>query len=136
MKPLSPSGGRRHSAAPEKFLPGYARRVPRGRPPKSVDPTVSSSARLGAEIRASRVARGLTLHALARRIGFTPQHISEVELAKTSPSESFVAACDRALSADGRLLELYPAVPDRAAGEARNPFGLPSRADTLRAGSR
>jgi transcriptional regulator with XRE-family HTH domain len=56
------------------------------------------------------VARGLTLHALARRIGFTPQHISEVELAKTSPSESFVAACDRALGADGRLLELYPAV--------------------------
>src|SRR3954451_24648466 len=59
MKPLSPRGGRRHSAAPEKFLPGYARRVPRGRPPKSVDPTVSSSARLGAEIRARRVARGL-----------------------------------------------------------------------------
>jgi transcriptional regulator with XRE-family HTH domain len=56
------------------------------------------------------VARGLTLHVLARRIGFTPQHISEVELAKTSPSESFVAACDRALGADGRLLELYPAV--------------------------
>jgi transcriptional regulator with XRE-family HTH domain len=84
--------------------------VPRGRPPKSVDPNASSAARLGAEIRASRVARNLTLHALARRIGYTPQHISEVELAKVCPSEAFVAAVDRALDAHGRLLDLYPAV--------------------------
>jgi transcriptional regulator with XRE-family HTH domain len=83
--------------------------VPRGRPPKSVDPDASSAARLGAEIRACRIARNLTLHALSRRIGYTPQHISEVELAKVCPSEAFVAGVDRALNADGRLLELYPA---------------------------
>jgi transcriptional regulator with XRE-family HTH domain len=65
---------------------------------------------LGAEIRAARAARDLTLHALARKIGYTAQHISEVELAKASASEPFVAACDRALDARGSLLALYPAV--------------------------
>lgn len=84
--------------------------MPRGRPPKSVDPDASCAARLGAQIRACRAARGLTLHALSRRIGYTPQHISEAELANCPVSEPFVAALDRALHAGGRLLELYPAV--------------------------
>jgi transcriptional regulator with XRE-family HTH domain len=97
--------------------------VPRGRPPKSVDPTASAAARLGAEIRASRAARNLTLHALSRLIGFTPQHISQVELAKTSPSESFVAAVDRALGSDGRLLALYPAVRVELLVERENRSG-------------
>jgi hypothetical protein len=52
----------------------------------------------------------LTLHALSRRIGYTPQHISDAELAKSSVSGSFVSAVDRALDAHGRLLALYPAV--------------------------
>jgi hypothetical protein len=43
-------------------------------------------------------------------MGFAPQHISEVELAKASASEAFVAAADRALGAEGRLLALHPAV--------------------------
>jgi transcriptional regulator with XRE-family HTH domain len=65
---------------------------------------------LGAEIRARRLERNLTLEALAEQIGFTPQHVSEVELAKASVSRPFVAACDRALEAQGSLLELLPAV--------------------------
>ena len=84
--------------------------MPRGRPPKSVDPNASSGARLGAEIRASRVARNLTLEALSDRIGYTPQHISGVELADIVPSEAFVAACERALKALGQFLPLYPPV--------------------------
>jgi helix-turn-helix protein len=52
----------------------------------------------------------LTLHALSCRIGYTPQHISDVERARSSVSEAFVAAVDRALGAEGRLLDLYPAV--------------------------
>ncbi|MEA2224315.1 MAG: hypothetical protein QOH83_2691 [Solirubrobacteraceae bacterium] len=82
----------------------------RGRPPKPLDPTASNAARLGAELRSRRLERDLTLEALAGRIGFTPQHVSEVELAKTSVSRPFVAACDRELGADGSLLELLPAV--------------------------
>jgi transcriptional regulator with XRE-family HTH domain len=54
--------------------------------------------------------KGLTLEAFADRIGFTPQHISQVELAETCPSEYFVEIVDRALDARGRLLELHPAV--------------------------
>jgi transcriptional regulator with XRE-family HTH domain len=96
--------------APEKSSPDRLAPVPRGRPPKSVDPNASSSHRLGAEIRACRVARNLTLETLAVQIDYTPQHISEVELAKTCPSEEFVDAVDRALDAQGRLLNLYPAV--------------------------
>jgi len=82
----------------------------RGRPPHSVNPDASHAARLGAEIRAHRQAQGLTLSALATLIGFSPQHISEVERAKAPVSTSFVAACDRALEAGGSLLDLMPAV--------------------------
>ena len=55
------------------------------------------------------MAHGLTLADLAKRIGYTPQHISEVELAKSPASEHFVAAVDRALDARGALLALHPA---------------------------
>jgi len=82
----------------------------RGRPPHSLNPDASHAARLGAEIRAHRQAQGLTLSALATLIGFSPQHISEVERAKAPVSTSFVAACDRALEAGGSLLDLMPAV--------------------------
>ena len=82
----------------------------RGRPPKPLDPSASNAALLGAELRARRLERGLTLEGLAELIDFTPQHVSEVELAKASVSKPFVAACDRALEAQGSLLELLPAV--------------------------
>ncbi len=82
----------------------------RGRPPHSPNPNASHAARLGADIRARRQARGLTLKALAKLIGFSSQHLSEVELAKGPVSGPFVAACDRALEAHGALLKLLPAV--------------------------
>lgn len=82
----------------------------RGRPPKSIDPNVSCAHRLGFEVRSARTRKGLTLEALSDRVGFTPQHISQVELAETCPSEDFVAVVDRALDAGGRLLELHPDV--------------------------
>jgi transcriptional regulator with XRE-family HTH domain len=82
----------------------------RGRPLKLVDADASCAARLGAALRGTRVARDFTLHDLASRIGYTAQHISEVELAHASASEAFVASCDRALDAHGSLLALYPSV--------------------------
>lgn len=84
--------------------------MPRGRPLKSVDADASCAARLGAALRGMRVAQNLTLHALASRIGYTHQHLSEVELAQASASKAFVAACDQALDAQGKLLALYPAL--------------------------
>jgi transcriptional regulator with XRE-family HTH domain len=82
----------------------------RGRPPHSPNPDASHADRLGAEIRLRRQAQGLTLKALATLIGFSSQHLSEVELAKAPVSGPFVAACDRALDARGDLLDLLPAV--------------------------
>jgi hypothetical protein len=43
-------------------------------------------------------------------MGYSPQHISDAELAKNPVSYSFVAAVDRALGACGRLVALHPAV--------------------------
>jgi transcriptional regulator with XRE-family HTH domain len=81
----------------------------RGRPPNPLDPSASHAARLGAEIRAHRLKRGLTLQVLGDLIGYTPQYISEVERAKTPPTQPFFTACDAALDAHGALLDLLPA---------------------------
>jgi transcriptional regulator with XRE-family HTH domain len=113
--------------------------VPRGRPPKAVDPDASCAARLGAELRACRMARGLTLQALSRRIGYTPQHISDAELAKSPVSEPFVAAVDGALDARGRLVALYPAIVieralerQRRAAARRAALGSPQEVDDVK----
>jgi transcriptional regulator with XRE-family HTH domain len=81
-----------------------------GRPPDPLDADASSAAYLGAEIRGRRQAEGWPLKELAERVGYSLQHVSEVERAKAWPSAPFVAACDRALEARGRLLDLLPAV--------------------------
>jgi transcriptional regulator with XRE-family HTH domain len=81
----------------------------RGRPPNPLDPDASSAAALGAELRALRLAKDLTLEALGDLTGYTPQYISEVERAKTPPTQPFFTACDAALDAQGELLALLPA---------------------------
>ncbi len=87
----------------------------RGRPPKPLNPDASSAARLGATLRAHRVEKELTLEALAERIGYSVQHISQVERAQASVSGPFVAECDRALDAHGSLLALLaPVVYEQA----------------------
>jgi hypothetical protein len=43
-------------------------------------------------------------------MGFSPQHLSAVELGQTAVSGQFVRACDDALQADGQLVELLPHV--------------------------
>src|SRR3954453_9055926 len=94
------------SVTPDNVRNSYQMKQPRrGRPPKTLDPSASNAAHLGAEIRSRRLDRGLTLEGLAELIGFTPQHISEVERAKASVSSAFLAACDHALEAQGTLLE-------------------------------
>jgi transcriptional regulator with XRE-family HTH domain len=81
-----------------------------GRPLKSLDPDASHAARLGYEIRSRRIARDLTLEAFGNEIGFSPQQVSAVELATAQPSPRFVAACERALEAEGALERLLPAI--------------------------
>jgi transcriptional regulator with XRE-family HTH domain len=62
------------------------------------------------ELRRCRERRGLTQGGLAALIRFSPQHLSEVERGAGSVSEQFVQACDDALGADGRLVQLLPPV--------------------------
>jgi transcriptional regulator with XRE-family HTH domain len=84
--------------------------VPAGRPPKPLSPTASKAAALGADIRTLRLARGLTLQVLGRRISYSPQHVSDAEHGRTAISEAFIVAVDRALDANGRLVAQYSAV--------------------------
>jgi transcriptional regulator with XRE-family HTH domain len=81
-----------------------------GRPLKAVDRDASAAARLGADLRALRVERDLTLAELGDKISFSAQYISGAELAMTIVSARFVAACDRALGAGGALVGLLPDV--------------------------
>jgi transcriptional regulator with XRE-family HTH domain len=81
----------------------------RGRPPKPLAPEASSTARLGAEVRARRLTGKLTQQALGGLVGYTAQYVSEVERAKTPPTRPFIAACDDVLNAHGVLLVLLPA---------------------------
>jgi len=81
----------------------------------------------------------LTLTELASRIGYSAQHLSEVELANAAASESFVAAADEALGAGGRLGALYPAVVieqvverQRRATSRREALRSPAEADDVK----
>ena len=97
-----------------------------GRPPNPLDPTASCAARLGYELRPARQDKDLTLEKLAALIGFTPQRISDIERAKATASHPFLAACEEALAATGKLLPLLPTV-QRERDEARQ-----ARADARR----
>jgi hypothetical protein len=50
------------------------------------------------------------LEALSRRIGFSPQYISDVELAKGPVSRRFAVVVDRALEAGDQIVALHPAL--------------------------
>jgi transcriptional regulator with XRE-family HTH domain len=82
----------------------------RGRPPKLLDPEASRAARLGAELRAHREAQNLTLQALADRIDYSLQHISQVEHGRAAVTQAFLQACEAELGADGALMRLLPEV--------------------------
>jgi transcriptional regulator with XRE-family HTH domain len=82
----------------------------RGRPPKPLDPDASCAARLGAELQKSRLAQNLTLQALSDRIGYSLQHVSQVEHGRGTVNEAFLRACEAELDTQGALLRLLPDV--------------------------
>ena len=94
----------------QRPLAGLASVCRRGRPPGPLEPSASSAARLGAELRALRAVHDLTLAGLSVRVGYSAQYISQVEHGRTAPSEAFVRVCDVELGADGALMQLLPAV--------------------------
>jgi transcriptional regulator with XRE-family HTH domain len=82
----------------------------RGRPPKPLDPDASCAARLGAELQKSRLAQNLTLQALSDRIGYSLQHVSQVEHGRGTVNEAFLRACEAELDTHEALLRLLPDV--------------------------
>jgi len=85
-----------------------------GRPPKPIAADVPpQAARIGAEVRRRRLAQGLTLAELGLRAGYSPQHLSSLELATGTVARqclAAIAAIDAALDANGALLEHVPAL--------------------------
>jgi len=61
--------------------------------------------RLAEDIKRLRLAEGLSQPQLGIKVGFTKQYISLAERGTTVPSEDLVQAIDKALGADGELVE-------------------------------
>lgn len=76
---------------------------------RQIDPAGSAQARLGAELRRLRDARGLSQARLGQLIQYSPDLIRRVEATERFPAREFVKACDKALAAGGALLALWPA---------------------------
>jgi transcriptional regulator with XRE-family HTH domain len=72
-----------------------------GRPPNPLDPATSRRADLGAEVRRLRAARGLSLDALAKLVGCSSSHLSEVENGRKLPSVGLIQNLDRVLETAG-----------------------------------
>ncbi|MFI9255253.1 helix-turn-helix domain-containing protein [Streptomyces sp. NPDC053069] len=66
----------------------------------------SDGATFGTELRRLRTAAGMSLAELARELGTGKGYLSRLERGLQRPSEPFARACDKALGADGALLEL------------------------------
>ncbi|MEV4636932.1 helix-turn-helix transcriptional regulator [Actinoplanes sp. NPDC049548] len=64
----------------------------------------------GEELRRLRDARGMSLADLAREVHFDRGHLSKVERSLRGPSVALARACDSALGAEGRLVELAGSV--------------------------
>jgi transcriptional regulator with XRE-family HTH domain len=75
---------------------------------RTLDPTASSAACLGALLRHLRTLKGLTQAGLGRLAGFNGSYVGAVERAAVRPSRDLVERCDRALGAGGVLLALWP----------------------------
>ena len=61
----------------------------------------------GAELRAWRDRRGLSLSMLGNLIRYDPSHLSRFERGERWPSESVARACDDALQAEGAIIRLW-----------------------------
>ena len=82
----------------------------RGRPPNPLNPDAGLAHAVGAQIRALREERGWTLEAMGGRIGYTAQHISAAERAKTTLSLAFLEAADAACDTGGSLASQFDAL--------------------------
>jgi transcriptional regulator with XRE-family HTH domain len=72
----------------------------------------------GAELRRRRLAAGLTLTQLGRRLNYSKGHLSKIERGQKVPPEELARRCDAELNADGRLSALAPGRRQRSRGDS------------------
>src|SRR5713226_6390578 len=72
----------------------------------------------GAELRAWRDRRGLSLSMLGNLIRYDPSHLSRFERGERWPPESVARACDDALKAEGAILRLWHLAEEYRLGQA------------------
>ena len=75
--------------------------------PRELSPTRSLPDFYGAELRLMRERAGLSMADLGARINYDSSLVGRVERAQQAPSESFAAACDKALGCDGKFVRLW-----------------------------
>ena len=86
-------------------------------------PPDAGLATLGERLRQARTARGLSLRAIARRIGVSASLISQVETGRAKPSVStlYALANELAISLDELMFMDAPPPAEAASGAAREP---------------
>ncbi|MGH3794099.1 MAG: helix-turn-helix domain-containing protein [Pseudonocardiaceae bacterium] len=89
-----------------------------GQQPKELTPHESLHHYWGAELRALRIARGLSLAELGQQVHCNPSYLAKIERAERPIPGALVESCDRALDAAGTLVRLHAlaeAEPEQAA---------------------
>lgn len=67
---------------------------------------MTSTQAFGPRLRASRLAKGLSLSEFARRLYYSKGHVSRIETGFQAPSLEFVRRCDAELEANGELVAM------------------------------
>src|SRR5581483_6505538 len=113
------------AAWPSAVADGQALGKQMGRRDKSVSATGGTSNALGAALRRARQASGVSLTAMALRLGYTKGHLSAVETGVAWPSRTFVETYESALGlSGGELTRLADALlPRRAQQKSAGPDG-------------
>lgn len=78
-----------------------------GQRPKDLTPEAGPAHLWGAELRAWRTRRGMSLADLGRSVHCTPSHLARMERAERPVPHAMAEACDHALGAEGALIRLH-----------------------------
>jgi transcriptional regulator with XRE-family HTH domain len=89
--------------------------------PKQLTPNASPAHFWGAELRARRVSRGLSLEDLGRIVHRDRSYLAKIERGERAVSAEIARECDRALGDDGTLVRLHTMVTASADPHAATP---------------
>jgi len=78
-----------------------------GRKPRPLNPAESFAAHFGNELRAYRLAAGLTQEQLGTKVGYTGQLIGQVELGRATPSKKLCENLDQFFKTNGNFTRMW-----------------------------